>query len=158
MQERLYRRNIPETVHVPLVIENVAEACCRMSIRMTGRHSVRLTGRWMKGGNRRNAIQIPDASQKPGSGNKMVMKRVTDKDGRLLNVFCLRQNIKQKQKEIGLREPCDGWIRYIRMPLALFRLNLYARPVEREKFGSVCDGTGDRPGNTVDRIFLKNFP
>jgi signal transduction histidine kinase/CheY-like chemotaxis protein/PAS domain-containing protein len=126
MMQSGYTEEICRKLHVPPVIENVAETILPY-VYPEDREAFRSSYRAMDEGAERAEcefrFQMP--GQETQQRERMVMKRVTDKDGRLLNVFCFGQNItEQKQKEFDYEQTLRRLDQAYPHALGSFRLNL----------------------------------
>jgi signal transduction histidine kinase/CheY-like chemotaxis protein/PAS domain-containing protein len=106
MMQSGYTEEICRRLHVPAVIENVAETICPYVYpddRDAFVSSYRAIDEGSKSAECEFRFQMP--GQETQQRERMVMRRLTDKNGRLLNVFCFGQNItEQKQKEIDYEQ------------------------------------------------------
>lgn len=156
MMQSGYTEEICRKLHVPLVIENVAEALLPY-VYPDDREAFRSSYRAMDEGAQQAEcefrFQMP--GQETRQRERMVMKRVTDKDGRLLNVFCFGQNItERKQKELDYEQTLRRLDQAYPHALGSFRLNL-THDWCGEGRSSVPSVMERQPSGTVDGYFEK---
>lgn len=126
MMQSGYTEEICRKLHVPPVIENAAETLLPY-VYPEDREAFRSSYWAMDEGTEQTEcefrFQLP--GQETRQRERMVMKRVTDKDGRLLNVFCFGQNItEQKQKEIDYERTLRRLDQAYPHAIVSFHLNL----------------------------------
>jgi len=126
MMQSGYTEEICRKLHVPSVIENVVETIVPY-VFPDDRDAFRSSYRAMNEGAEHAECEF--RFQMPGQVSqqreRMVMKRVTDKSGHLLNVFCFGQNItEQKQKEIDYEQTLRQLDQAYLHTLGSFHLNL----------------------------------
>ena len=158
MMQSGYTEEICRKLHVPPVIENTAETIVPY-VCPEDREAFRSSYRAMDEGAERAEcefrFQMP--GQETQQRERMVMKRVTDKDGRLLNVFCFGQNItEQEKKEFDYEQTLRRRDQAYPHALGSFRLNLTHNWCEEGKsqFRS-CAAAGERHGRRYFKEFSK---
>ena len=126
MMQSGYTEEICRKLHVPLVIENVTETLLPY-VWPEDREAFRGAYQAVEDGSERAEcefrFQLP--GQELQQQERMVLKRILDKNGRLLTVYCFGQNItEQKQKEIDYEQAYRQLDQAYPQALGSFHLNL----------------------------------
>ena len=121
-----YTEEICRKLHIPSVIENVVDTLIshvHPNDRAVFRSAYQAIDDGAEGAECEFRFQLPGQSAQ--QQERMVLKRVTDKNGRLLNVFCFGQNItEQKQRETNYEHAYRQLDQTYQNTLGSFRLNL----------------------------------
>ena len=126
MMQSGYTEEICRKLHIPLVIENVVETLISYvwpDDRETFRGAYQAVEDGKESAECEFRFQLP--GQELPQQERMVLKRVLDKDGRLLTVYCYGQNItEQKQREIDYEQAFRQLDQAYPHALGSFHLNL----------------------------------